>query len=70
MTLQQQRWINNQTRAVILGQGLCQLVSMSLVSLEFATYNVNINLFVVATVIAEWLPGIMQIKIKVILANS
>ena len=40
--LQQQKWINNQTRAVIL---------------EFASYNVNINLFIVATVAAEWLPG-------------
>ena len=40
--LQQQRWINNQTRAVIL---------------EFATYNVNINVFVVITITAEFLPG-------------
>merc|ERR1711936_1100892 len=42
LTLQTQHWINNQTRAVIL---------------EFATYNVNINLFVVATIAAEWIPG-------------
>ena len=40
--LQQQHWINNQTRAVLL---------------EFSTYNVNINLFAVATIAAEWLPG-------------
>ena len=40
--LHQQRWINNQTRAVIL---------------EFATYNVNINVFVVITITAEFLPG-------------
>jgi hypothetical protein len=40
--LQQQRWINNQTRAVIF---------------EFATYNVNINVFVVVSVTAEFLPG-------------
>ena len=40
--IQQQHWINNQTRAVVL---------------EFATYNVNINLFAVATIAAEWIPG-------------
>ena len=26
---------------------------------EFATYNVNINLFVVVTIAAEWIPGSM-----------
>lgn len=25
--------------------------------LEFSTYNVNINLFAVATLAAEWIPG-------------
>ena len=40
--IQQQHWINNQTRAVIL---------------EFATYNVHVNLFAVATIAAEWIPG-------------
>ena len=40
--LQHEKWIDNQTRAVIL---------------EFASYNVNVNLFVVASIAAEWLPG-------------
>ena len=42
LKLQQQRWINNQTRAVMM---------------EFATYNPNINLFIVVTVTAEFIPG-------------
>ncbi|XP_023332927.1 uncharacterized protein LOC111704811 [Eurytemora carolleeae] len=40
--LQEQHWINNQTRAVLL---------------EFGTYNVNLNLFSVVTIAGEWLPG-------------
>ena len=42
LKLQQQHWINNQTRAVLL---------------EFSIYNVNVNLFAVGTVIAEFIPG-------------
>ena len=40
--LQQQHWINNHTRAVLL---------------EFSTYNPNVNLFAVCTIAAEWIPG-------------
>ena len=31
---------------------------------EFATYNVNINLFVVATIAAEWIPGKLYSQIS------
>ena len=41
-SLQQQRWINNHTRAVFL---------------EFAVYNANVNLFGIATIVAEFIPG-------------
>ena len=40
--LQQLNWINNHTRAVFL---------------EFAVYNANVNLFGIATIIAEFIPG-------------
>ena len=30
---------------------------MIIIFLEFATYNVNINVFVVATIVAEFIPG-------------
>ena len=40
--LQQQRWINNHTRAVFL---------------EFSVYNPNVNLFCIATIVAEFIPG-------------
>ena len=36
------RWVNNHTRAVFL---------------EFAVYNANVNLFGVATLVAEFIPG-------------
>ena len=36
------KWVNNHTRAVFL---------------EFAVYNANINLFGVATLVAEFIPG-------------
>ena len=41
-TLHQQRWINNHTRAVFL---------------EFSVYNANTNLFGIATIVAEFIPG-------------
>ena len=40
--LEKLKWVNNQTRAVFF---------------EFAVYNANINLFGVATFIAEFIPG-------------
>ena len=40
--LQQQHWVNNHTRALFL---------------EFSTYNANLNLFVIATLVAEFIPG-------------
>lgn len=40
--LERLKWVNNHTRAVFL---------------EFAVYNANINLFGVATLIAEFIPG-------------
>ena len=40
--LEKMRWINNHTRAVFF---------------EFAVYNANINLFGVATLVAEFIPG-------------
>ena len=40
--LQQQRWINNHTRALFL---------------EFSVYNANVNLFGIATIVAEFIPG-------------
>ena len=40
--LQQQRWVNNHTRAIFL---------------EFSVYNANVNLFCIATLIAEFIPG-------------
>ena len=41
-TLEDLKWVNNHTRAVFF---------------EFAVYNANINLFGVATLIAEFIPG-------------
>ena len=41
-SLQQQRWVNNHTRAIFL---------------EFSVYNANVNLFGIATVVAEFIPG-------------
>ena len=40
--MHQQRWINNHTRAVFL---------------EFSVYNANVNLFGIATIVAEFIPG-------------
>ena len=58
-TLRNQRWINNQTRAVILGKlNFIFRISSNNSYSEFATYNVNINLFVVATIAAEFIPGL------------
>jgi polycystin 1L2 len=41
-SLQQQRWVNNHTRAIFL---------------EFSVYNANVNLFGIATILAEFIPG-------------
>ncbi len=40
--LQQQHWVNNHTRAIFL---------------EFSVYNTNVNLFAIATIVAEFMPG-------------
>ena len=42
LDLQQQHWVNNHTRAIFL---------------EFSVYNPQVNLFGIATVVAEFVPG-------------
>ena len=40
--LQQQHWVNNHTRAIFV---------------EFSTYNPQVNLFAICTIVAEFIPG-------------
>ena len=42
LTLQQNKWLNNHTRAIFL---------------EFSVYNANLNLFGISTLVAEFIPG-------------